>query len=139
MLVRLLLQNGAARVSVFPAEQENYTDAFAAMAAMEDLAVVVCDSTDLAVQQALRDSVQAASAAQKERIAVVAGGVNEDVEALVERAAGLNSERVVLAAPGCVDEAGNGLSGVELWPARWRGLPTRRFPLAERSWWACPG
>ena len=114
MLVRLLLQNGAARVSVFPAEQENYTDAFAAMAAMEDLAVVVCDSTDLAVQQALRDSVQAASAAQKERIAVVAGGVNEDVEALVERAAGLNSERVVLAAPGCVDEAGNGLSGVEL-------------------------
>lgn len=113
-LVRLLLQNGAAQVSVFPAVEGDYTAAFAAMAAAENLAVVACDSTELSVQQALRDSVHAASAAQRERIAVVAGGADEDVDALVERAAALNSERVVLAAPGCVDGAGKALSGVEL-------------------------
>ena len=113
-LVRLLLQNGAAQVVVFPVEGEDYTEAFAAMAAAENLAVVVCDSTDVAVQQALRDSVQAASDAQRERIAVVAGGEGDDIEALVARAAALNSERVVLAAPGCVDGAGEMLSGVEL-------------------------
>ncbi len=113
-LVRLLLQNGAAQVSVFPVKGEDYAAAFAAMAAAENLAVVVCDSVELSVQQALRDSVNTASAAQRERIAVVAGGVDEDVDALVERAAALNSERVVLAAPGCVDGEGKVLSGVEL-------------------------
>ncbi len=113
-LVRLLLQNGAAQVSVFPVVGEDYTEAFAAMAAEEDLAVVVCDSTELTVQQALRDSVAAASAAQKERIAVVAGGAGETVDALVARAAALNSERVVLAAGSCVDGKGNNVSGLEL-------------------------
>lgn len=113
-LVRLLLQNGAAQVMVFPVVGEDYAAAFAAMAAEENLAVVVCDSTDVVVQQALRDSVHTAAAAQRERIAVVAGGADEDVDALVERAAALNSERVVLAAPGCVDGAGDALSGVEL-------------------------
>lgn len=113
-LVRLLLQNGAAQVVVFAVVDEDYAEAFTAMAATENLAVVVCDSTDLAVQQALRDSVQTASAAQKERIAVVGSGANEDVDALVERAAALNSERVVLAAPGCVDGEGEAMSGVEL-------------------------
>ncbi|MBQ3134771.1 MAG: phage tail sheath subtilisin-like domain-containing protein [Oscillospiraceae bacterium] len=113
-LVRLLLQNGAAQVTVFPVEEENYAGAFAAMAAAEDLAVVVCDSTDLAVQQALRDSVNAASTAQRERIAVVAGDRSEGVDALVTRAAGLNCERVVLAAPGCVDGEDKELSALEL-------------------------
>lgn len=113
-LVRVLLQNGAAQVTVFPVAEEDYAQAFAAMAATEDLAVVVCDSTDLGVQQALRDSVVSASAAQRERIAVVAGAKEEGVDALVTRAAGLNSERVVLAAPGCTDGEGNAVSGVEL-------------------------
>ena len=113
-LVRLLLQNGAAQVSVFPVEGDDYETAFAAMAAAEDLAVAVCDSTQLEVQQALRDSVNAASEAQRERIAVVAGAAEETVSELVERAAGLNSERMVLTAPGCVDSAGESLSGVRV-------------------------
>ncbi len=41
--------------------------------AAEDIAVVVCDSGELTVQQALRDSVKAASEARRERIAVVGG------------------------------------------------------------------
>lgn len=116
-LVRLLLQNGAAQVSVFPVEGDDlaaYKTAFEAIAETEDLAVVVCDSTVLEVQQALRDSVAAASRLQRERIAVVAGGASETVDALVERAKGLNSERVVLTAPGCLDAQGGELSGIQL-------------------------
>ena len=70
------------------------------LAAEEDISVVVCDSTELTVQQALRQSVCDASQARRERIAVVGGAQSENVEALVQRAEGLNSERVVLAAPG---------------------------------------
>lgn len=74
--------------------------------------MVVCDSTDQEVQQKLRDSVTAASAARRERIAVVAGGAEESVTALTDRAKALNSERVVLAAPGGVSEKGTALSGL---------------------------
>ena len=100
-LIRVILLNGAAAVAVVPvANAEGYEAAFAAMSGMEDLSVVVCDSTDQEVQQKLRDSVTAASAARRERIAVVAGGAEESVTALTDRAKALNSERVVLAAPG---------------------------------------
>lgn len=54
----------------------------------------------------------AASAARRERIAVVAGGAEESVTALTDRAKALNSERVVLAAPGGVSEKGTALSGL---------------------------
>lgn len=87
-LVRLLFLNGAAQVKAVPVAEE-----------AEDIAVVVCDSGELTVQQALRDSVKAASEARRERIAVVGGKAGENATALVQRAEGLNSERVVLTAP----------------------------------------
>lgn len=130
-LIRLLLQNGAAQVTVFPVAQDTtaaYTAAFEAMAATEDLALAVCDSTLLEVQQALRNSVQTASGAQRERIAVVAGGAEETVAQLVQRAAGLNSERVVLVAPGCLDQAGDSLSGVQLAAAVAGSIAGQRDP-----------
>lgn len=117
VLVRVLLQNGAAQVAVFPVAGDSVNDykaAFEIMAQTQELAVAVCDSTEVEVQQALRDSVQTASAAQRERIAVVAGGPEESAGELVERAAQLNSERVVLAAPGCVGRQGEALSGVQV-------------------------
>lgn len=116
-LVRLLLQNGAAQVTVFPvvgSDTTAYSAAFEVMSRTENLNVVVCDSTDIAVQQALRDSVAAASEAQCERIAVVAGGAEETASQLVERAAQLNSERVVLVAPGCVNQSGTAVSGLQV-------------------------
>lgn len=116
-LVRLLLCNGAVQVMVFPVKGSDlaaYKAAFQIMAGTEDLALAVCDSTQCEVQQALRDSVQEASQSQRERIAVVAGGAEETVTQLVERAAEINSERVVLVAPGCVDQDGERLSGVQL-------------------------
>ena len=51
-LIRLLLLNGAAAVDAVPAADESgYAAAFAALEAVEDVAVVVCDSPLLAVQQ----------------------------------------------------------------------------------------
>ena len=98
-LVRLLLLNGAAAVrAVAVTGTEDYAAAFAALEAEEDVGIVVCDSEELTVQQALRDSVIAASEARKERICVVSGGQGEDVSALVTRAQAINSERVVVSA-----------------------------------------
>ncbi len=104
-LAQLALKNGAGLVYGIPAG-EDYTAAFDKAAALEDVAVVVCDSTELTVQQALRDMVVQCAAGRKERIAVVGCAANETVEQLTQRAAGLNSERVVLVAPGAVDTDG---------------------------------
>ena len=114
-LVRLLLQNGAAQAAVFPVAGEtlqDYKNTFEVMARTEELPVVMCDSTLLTVQQALRDSVQAASQAQRERIAVTAAAAEETVSQLAGRAKQLNCERVVLAAPGCVSQSGTALSAL---------------------------
>lgn len=106
-LIRLLLLNGAAAVAAVPvADAEGYDDAFAALEAVEDVQIMVCDSDTLTVQQAMRDSIKAASEARKERIGVVCGAKGETVSALVTRAQGLNSERMVVAAPGLDGENG---------------------------------
>lgn len=103
-LIRVALLNGAAAVVAVPvADEEGYEAAFEALGSVENIRVMLCDSTQLAVQQALRDSVLSASAARRERIAVVGGAAGEEVTALVERAKGLNCERVVLVAPSSVD------------------------------------
>ena len=109
-LARLALKNGAGVVYGVPAG-ENYTAAFDRAAALERVAVVVCGSTDLTVQQALRDMVKECAQVRKERIAIVAGAAGETVSALIERAAGLNHERVVLVAPGTVDSEGETADG----------------------------
>ena len=104
-LAQLAIRNGAGTVYGVPAG-EDYAAAFATVAAMEDVSVVVCDSTDLKVQQALKTMVQECSAARRERIAVVGGAAGESAAQLVERAAQLNCERVVLVAPGAGDGSG---------------------------------
>ena len=103
-MARLAIRNGAGMVYGIPAG--DYAAAFAKAAAIEDAAVVACDSADPAVQQGLKTMVQECSAARKERIAVVGGGAGESVEQLTGRAAQLNCERVVLAAPGMGDGSG---------------------------------
>ena len=105
-LVRILFLNGAAAVVVIPVDKETaYQGAFDTLALREDIGVVVCDSTTLAVQQALRDSVQAASEARRERVAVVRGAEGETVTELVARAQAINDPRVVLAGP-CEENGG---------------------------------
>lgn len=112
VMAALALKNGARGVVCIPvADAEGYAAAFEKLCAREDIGVMVCDSVSLEVQQKLRESVHTASAARRERIAVVAGGVSESVEELVARAAGLNSERMVLVAPGAVNANGYSVSG----------------------------
>lgn len=112
-LIRLALKNGASGVVAVPvASSADYETAFAALAAQEDIAVVLCDSTDETVHQKLKESVQTASADRRERLAVVAGAAGESESELVERAEALNCERVVLVAPGAAAQDGEALSGL---------------------------
>lgn len=103
-LVGLLLDNGAAQVYAVPVaaggKAEDYAAAFAALEKVEDVTAVVCDSTELEVEQALRDSVKRASGDRRERLAVVSGAAGETVEELTARGAELNCERVVLVPDG---------------------------------------
>ena len=111
-LLRLLFLNGATAVKAVRVESSTtYTDAFDLLALEEDIQIVVCDSADATVQQALRTSIESASGARRERIAVV-GGDDEDVEDLIAHASALNSERMVLVGPDVLDTAGESLSGV---------------------------
>ena len=93
-LLAALYRNGAAvvkAVKVSAATPTGYEAAFAALE-QETVDVIVCDSTSVDVQLKL----------QKERIGVVSGGASETAAKLVERAGKLNSERMVLTAPGDV-------------------------------------
>ena len=112
ILAGLALRNGAGGVvCAAVADADGYEDAFALLCSREDIPVMICDSTSLTVQQKLRDSVVAASASRRERIAVVGTTKGEKVDTMVTRAVGLNNERVVLVAPGAVDGEGAAISG----------------------------
>ena len=112
ILAGLALRNGAGGVvCAAVADADGYEDAFALLCSREDIPVMICDSTSLTVQQKLRDSVVAASASRRERIAVVGTTKGEKVDTKVTRAVGLNNERAVLVAPGAVDGEGAAISG----------------------------
>jgi len=104
-LARIALRNGAGTV-YGAAAGTDWDEAVGAVGRLEDVDVVVCGSTELAVQQKVKAMVVECSNARKERIAVVGGAAGETVEQLTGRAAVLNCERVVLAAPGAGDGSG---------------------------------
>lgn len=113
-ILRLLFANGAATViAVRVADTGELADYQAAFEGLRkhDAQVVVCDSGEKTVQQALRTAVEDASAGRRERIAVV-GGNGDTAAQLVERAAALNSERMVLVGPDALDSTGETLPGV---------------------------
>jgi len=114
-ILRLLFENGATCVKATrvadSAAPADYQAAFDALAAEEDVRIELCDSAEITVQQALRDSVTAASENRRERIA--AGGSSDETAAeLVTRAAALNSERVMLVGPDALDADGARLPSV---------------------------
>jgi len=113
-LLKLLFANGAATVVAVRVADEgktaDYQTAFNTLA-KQDVQIMVCDSRDAVVHRALRTSVEVASSQRKERIAVM-GGSGDTPAQLVERAANLNSERVVLVGPDALDGSGNPLPGV---------------------------
>ena len=112
LLTKLLLANGAARVLAVPVKSGgSYDAAFSLLASQEGVKVMVCDSEDLTVHQALREVVEESAGLRRERIAVVPVAGGESVAQLLQRAKNLNSERMVLAAP---PAQGDELSGAQV-------------------------
>ncbi|MCI8910040.1 MAG: phage tail sheath protein [Oscillibacter sp.] len=113
-ILRLLFANGASTVTAVRVAEdgarEDYAAAFEALGRTE-AQILVCDSGELEIHQALREAVEDASAQRHERIAVV-GGDGQGAAELVTHAAGLNSERMVLVGPDVLDGGGEVLPGV---------------------------
>lgn len=113
-ILRLLFAGGASTVTAVRVADSgttaDYESAFAALG-KTDLQILVCDSGELAVHQALRTAVETASGQRRERIGVV-GGSQLTAANLIERAAALNSERMVLVGPDALDGNGNVLPGI---------------------------
>lgn len=141
-LLRLLFANGASTVVAVRVNDagtlEDYQEAFAALAAQEQVQVAVCDSAETEVHQALRDSVETASAARRERIAVV-GGADETAAELVSHAKALNSERVVLAGPDGSAGGSRTASGVLSAAALAGAIASNRDPAAPMNGVALAG
>lgn len=110
-MLKLLFLNGAATVVAVSVEEDDYLSAFHALQSQENIQIIVCDSGDETVQQALRETVNGASDLRRERIAVV--GMNgASTTELVSRAAALNCERMVLVGPDILDSTGKTLPGM---------------------------
>lgn len=114
-LLRLLFANGVTAVEAVRVADagalSDYRAAFAALETLPAVELLVCDSGDVTVQQALRDSAASASQSRAERIAFV-GSSGETAAQLVTRASALNSERVVLVGPDALDADGSPLPSV---------------------------
>ena len=93
-LLKLLFANGASTVYAVrtgeAADQAAYQAAFAALESY-DVQVMVCDSSEVNIQKALKTAVETASAARGERIGVI-GGSGDTAAQLVTRAAAVNSD-----------------------------------------------
>ena len=109
-LLKFLFANGAGAVKAVAvgkdeSEEKDYASAFAALSDEEDVGVMVCDSAAQSVHLLLKTAAEDASAARRERIAVI-GGSEETVAQMV------NSERVVLVGPDIASDDGGTMSAV---------------------------
>ncbi len=111
-LYKAVLENGAGSivaVSVGEDTSSAYEAAFRLIAETDGIGVVICDRTDLAIQQLLAQSVVAASQNKRERIGILAADRNEsDVATWANK---FNSERILLVAQNPIDSQGEELSG----------------------------
>ena len=100
-MAKIAYQNGAGTVLASPVAADalaDYQAAFALIFAEKEASFCVAASSLETVQKALRDAVEAASAQNAECIGLV-GLSTPSVKDLTDRAAVLNSERMVLVAP----------------------------------------
>lgn len=110
-LLKLLFHSRSVTVVAVPVADGDYASALTAIASMDGISLVVCDSGELSVHQLLKNHVTSCSAARRERIAVV-GTVSCSADELIAHANALNSERMLLVAPGVLGEDGMNLSGI---------------------------
>lgn len=108
-LLRILYENGASEVKAVRVADSgttnDYTSAFQQLTGCESVRIVVTDSAAVEVHQALRSHVETASENRRERIAIV-GGSGETVSAMVQHAAALNHQRMILVGPDVLDGDG---------------------------------
>lgn len=111
-LYKAVLENGAGSivtVSVGEDTSSAYEAAFRLIAETDGIGVVICDSTELDIQQLLAQSVVAASQNKRERIGILAAdGHESDLAAWANK---FNSERILLVAQNPIDSQGEELSG----------------------------
>lgn len=107
-----LFANGAGKVYAVRANSSSgnngnsgYEAAFAALEKLDDVAVIVCDSTDASVHLKLSQSVVTSSENRRERLGVICAGTGETASEVVTRASNLNCQRLVLVAPGGAEAA----------------------------------
>jgi hypothetical protein len=117
-LLKLLYQNGAGTVLAYPVAEdtaESYETAFAALLEPKTAGYLICGSGLAAVHSAMRAAVIKSSDERGECIGLVGLSGEPDSTALLERAASLNCERMILVGPGCyaagATESGGGILG----------------------------
>ena len=101
-LVRILLENGAPAVCCCAVNGGDYSTAFHALMAEQDVKFMVCDSNSAAIHSTMLATIQAGDEKSKYRIGVVESG-DSTRAALVGAAQSLNSERMVLVSHHCSD------------------------------------
>jgi phage tail sheath gpL-like len=102
-MLRLAYQNGAATVLLAPVASDDkaaYAAAFDRVFAEKSASLIVCASADAEVQADLKTRVETASAQRCECIGLCGLGASATADELIAAAANLNSERMVLVAPG---------------------------------------
>lgn len=106
-LCETILQNGAVKIAVVSAGENDYDTAFAKIETLNDICAVVCDSEDVEVHNKLKTSIVNSSDNLKERIGIVSYPKDEYDTTL---GSNFNSERIIVIAQSPVDSEGNILS-----------------------------
>ena len=104
-LIKILILNGVSHVKAVPvatgsgqtADISDYMAAFAALSDIDDVKIVICDSTQVSVHEKLKDSILSADERCAYRIGIVEG--SGSVSEIVQAAENLNCERIVMTAP----------------------------------------
>ena len=110
-LCKTIFENGASNILAISAgnSDENYASAFKILEETDGINVVICDSTNVSIQQLLMQSIVNASLNKKERIGVIAAAKNQSE--LADWASSFNNERILLVAQNPIGTDGSTLSG----------------------------
>ncbi len=112
-LVRILIKNGVETIKAIPLipgvgetvpSDEAYEAAFESLVAEEDVKIIICDSADADVHDALREAIVSADERYQHKIGIVegCGTVEDDVSAAED----INSERIVMVSPPAINKDG---------------------------------
>lgn len=105
-IVEILLKNGVLEIRAVPAFADSsesepsslkYVNAFALLTAMEDIEIIVCDTSSSAVHAGLKSAIINTDNRNQHMIGICEPG--GDVSAMIQNAAAINCERIVMVTP----------------------------------------